>query len=154
MKTKWEMWSGYGAMRRAQQVPNVSDGDAVDHEVWSNSSHFLLQNFFSKVLVVVEAQAKLQLISEAEAKWQENVVELFNNGKEPPILDLGDIPSKPADVQETFRVKMLEYWASNPNALRYSTPVEPMNSGIFTRKFLLKTDHNLPFRCFGCFAIL
>eukprot|EP00667_Euglena_gracilis_P028923 EG_transcript_37564 len=71
----------------------------------------------------------MQNISDEETAWQDKLVELFNNGKEPPVLDLGEVSAKPGEVQEAFRVKMLEYWASNPNALRYSNPIEPANSG-------------------------
>eukprot|EP00667_Euglena_gracilis_P024743 EG_transcript_28634 len=95
------------------QTPKAPDEEAVDHEV----------------LVVVEAQAKLQQIVEDEKLWQEKVVELFANSNVPPILDLAQTSSKPIEVQENFRVKMLEYWASNPNALKYSMPVEAANLG-------------------------
>lgn len=82
------------------------------------------------MVALVEGQTKLHAIEEAEQEWQEKIVALFGHGKEPPILVLGETSLKPSEVQENFRVKMLNYWASNPTSLRYCAPIEPLNSGM------------------------
>ena len=126
VKTKWEQWSGKGAMRRAMQEPK--DQNVVDPEVCMINCS-ILTPFHSKVVAIMETQSQAEDLAKVEATWQDNVIDLFRHRVPPPILDLGETSLRPADIQENFRLKMMAYWASHPSALRYSLSVDPANLG-------------------------
>eukprot|EP00667_Euglena_gracilis_P018445 EG_transcript_19592 len=112
IKTKWEQWTGFGAMRRA-----VRDEKRVQN------------NADAEVLTIVEAQSTASALAEEEKIWQGKVIALFDSGRVPPAVELGLTSMKPSEIQENFRVKMLDYWSNNPSALKYSAPLEPASTG-------------------------
>lgn len=128
VRTKWQSGTGIGASRR--QRPK-EEKEKVDVEV-------------------VEIQHAVANVTEVSLKdekdWLNNLQELFVTTRVPPPIELSPKSEAPGvsgfgsplcilfffvlvDIQEEFRNKMLEYWAKNGEALHYSEPLEPMNTG-------------------------
>ena len=112
---------GEGAVRRLQFVNKGQETQGCDVQV-------------------VEANAldqKVASLKLEEDEWSKKMETIWVGGIVPPLLEWSPASSKPGDIQDDFRVKMLEYWAAHPSLLKYSDPVEPINQGreIFLQKF-------------------
>ena len=112
VQSKFEEWSGIGAKRR-KETAKREEVEVIDVDV-------------AEAFEVMD-HAKADL--DAEKRWQKDLENLFLHKRAPPILGFVIDHQRPAEVQEIFRNKMLEYWSKNAASLRYSESVEPMNQG-------------------------
>ena len=81
---------------------------------------------------VVQVQQALEhardLVAE-ETQWLRSLETLWMKNRVPRPIELQECGLNPKIIQDNFRKTMLDYWATNKDALKYTESVEPLDQG-------------------------
>lgn len=148
VRSKWQEWtgaipppitfskflyvSGFGARRQAQRTEDAKEAQNTQ----SNQVD-------KEIIALATVQTKMEQIQEGEKQWAAEIEKLWSTQPQPPPVPFQPTSEKPGEIQDDFCRTMLEYWAANPHALKFSDPVEPASQGPSSQK-----HHILSFFCF------